>query len=249
MARYQLIACEILLRECCHFIARSPHVIDVAFLPKGLHDVGKKLMQQRLAEQIAAVDTANYDAILLGYALCNGGIVGLTAPDIPLVVPKAHDCITLFLGHRDRYLQYFHQNPGCYFKTVGWIERGGDLQPFGDISTPTKKSTTRQQSSLEELVAKYGEDNGHYLWNQLTQMANYSKMTFIETGIEPSDDYEKETVAAAASRGWKFEKLQGDLMLFSKLLAGRWDDDFLVVPPGQSIDFSFMEDVICCGST
>ena len=125
--RLKLIACEILYRELCAAVARSINQVDVEFLPKGLHDIGQAGMSARLEEVLAAVDESQYDAVLFGYALCSNGLVGLTARSIPLVVPRAHDCITLFLGSKERYLDYFQKQPGVYFKTSGWIERGEGL--------------------------------------------------------------------------------------------------------------------------
>ena len=70
-------------------MARSINQVDVEFLPKGLHDIGQAGMSARLAEVLAAVDESQYEAVLLGYALCSNGLVGLTARNIPLVVPRA----------------------------------------------------------------------------------------------------------------------------------------------------------------
>ena len=132
--RLILIACEIFYREVSAVVARSVNRVDVRFLPKGLHDIGQVKMQQELAEALDDIDETQYDAAVLGYGLCNNGLVGLSARSIPLVVPRAHDCITLFLGGKERYLEYFHNNPGVYFKTTGWIERGEGLQQFVDDS-------------------------------------------------------------------------------------------------------------------
>jgi len=38
--RLKLISCEIFYREMCAAVARSPHLVDIEFLPKGLHDIG-----------------------------------------------------------------------------------------------------------------------------------------------------------------------------------------------------------------
>ena len=125
--RLKLIACEILYRELCAAVSRSINEVDIEFLPKGLHDIGQSGMSARLAEALAAVDESRYEAVLFGYGLCSNGLVGLTARNVPLVLPLAHDCITLFLGGKERYLEYFHAHPGVYFKTSGWIERGETL--------------------------------------------------------------------------------------------------------------------------
>jgi hypothetical protein len=59
-------------------------------------------MSARIQESIDRVDPARHEAVLLGYGLCNNGVVGLHAP-VPLVISRAHDCITLLLGSRERY--------------------------------------------------------------------------------------------------------------------------------------------------
>ena len=241
--RLKLIACEILFREFCAAVARSPHRIDLEFLPKGLHDIGKVGMQARLQEAIDAVDQDKYDAILLGYALCSNGLVGLAPRRVPLVVPRAHDCITLFLGDKDRYLRYFQSHPGVYFKTSGWIERGNELEQYRPESIQQKSGMSW---SYEELVAKYGEDNARFLYDQLCDMTrNYSQYTFIRMGIEPDDRFERHARDEASARGWKFEILEGDMRLVDHLVGGRWDaEQFLVVQPGERIAPSFDETII-----
>jgi hypothetical protein len=120
--RLKLLACEILHHEIDSLMTDVPHQIDVEYLPMQLHTAGRKRMKARLAEYLAAIDESCYDALLLGYALCSGGISGLSAGTIPMIVPRAHDCITLFLGSRHRYQDYFFENGGTYFMTTGWFE-------------------------------------------------------------------------------------------------------------------------------
>src|SRR3990167_1533040 len=100
MARYRLIACEVFFREFCAALADCPHVVDVEFVAQGLHDRPGATMAAALQERVCACDANGYDALLLGYALCNNGIAGICAGRTPLVVTRAHDCITLFLGSR-----------------------------------------------------------------------------------------------------------------------------------------------------
>ena len=239
----KLLACEILYRETCAAVARSPNRVDVEFLPKGLHDLGQEGMNQRLQEELAAVDQSQYDAILFGYGLCSNGLVGLTAISIPLVIPRAHDCITLFLGGKERYLDYFQSNPGVYFKTSGWIERGTDLSQIRKESIQEKSGMTQ---TYEELVEKYGEDNAKFLYEQLCDMRrNYGRITFIEMGIGPGDHFEQCARKEAEQSGWEFEKLDGDMTLMYKLLDGPWDnEEFLTVQPGHRVATSFDELII-----
>jgi len=117
----KIIACEISFREICMAAARSTNLVDFEFLPQGYHDnpdIGRALIQ----EKIASVENGKYDAILLGYALCNNMLVGLTTHHIPLVIPRAHDCITFFFGSKERYMEYHTSRPGTYYYTSGWLE-------------------------------------------------------------------------------------------------------------------------------
>jgi len=77
--RLKLISCEIFYREFCAAISRSVNTVEVEFLTKGLHDVGAETMRERLQAAIDGVDSSRYEAVLLGYGLCNNGIAGLTA--------------------------------------------------------------------------------------------------------------------------------------------------------------------------
>jgi len=240
--RLKLIACEIMYRELCAAVARSVNLVDIEFLPKGLHDIGQAGMSSRLAEVLAGVDETRYEAVLLGYGLCSNGLVGLAAKSIPLVVPRAHDCITLFMGSKERYLEYFQARPGVYFKTSGWIERGVGLHQ-GDHESTQPQSALPQ--SYEDLVARYGEDNAKFLLDELCNMRHYAGLTYIEMGVEPDDRFQRQSEAEAAARGWKYEILLGDMGLLQRLLDGPWDEDsYLVVPPGKRIAASFDQRVI-----
>ncbi len=165
-----------------------------------------------------------YDAILLGYGLCSNGIVGLTGT-IPVVVARGHDCITLLLGSRKRYRDYFDAHKGVYWYSVGWIE---------NAPMPSRQ---RYEQLLAEYTEKYGPDNAQYLIEvEQTWIKEYKRAAFIDWRLPGTDEAKDYTKQCAASLNWEYDELEGDSRLFQRLLDGDWsEDDFLTVPPGHVI--------------
>lgn len=239
--RLKLICCEIFFREVCSLIASSRHTWDVEFLPKGLHDLGNEKMVARLQKCIDAVTTDHCDAIVLGYGLCNNGIVGLSAGKLKLVVPRSHDCIGIFMGDRHRYRESFDAHPGTYYRTTGWIER--------DDATSAQDITVQQQLGLfmqyETLVEKYGEENAKYIMEQMGDgRANYDRLVYINMGLGCEGDFIETARREADANDWTFEEMQGSMSILKRLIDGDWDDDFLVVEPGGRIAVSYDDDIV-----
>jgi hypothetical protein len=232
--RFKLISCEVLFREMCDACAHSPHQVDVEFLPKGLHDLGGSKMSVKLQEIVDRTPQGVYDAILFGYGLCGNGLDGLTARHTPLVLPRAHDCIALLMGSRDRYQRYFDSNPGTFYRSTGWLERGKGLQQL-------VHQTIGLEESLDALIRKYGDDNGRYLYDEIMRYrTRYEKLTFIETGLETDGNFIAEAAAEASERGWAFERLPGDLLWLRDLVYGKWSEaEFVIARPGDRITASY----------
>lgn len=210
----------------------------------GLHDLGAS-MRPYLQERIDAADREEYDAIVLGYALCGRGTEGLRAGKTQLVLPRAHDCIGLLMGDRHQYQAYFDTHPGVYFRSPGWVEFSSQdlaLQP----ANTTAKNKIGERRSREELIAQYGEENGNYLFEQFrAYRRNYSGLTYISTGVESEDAFRNQARAEAEREGWRFEEIQGSLKLLERLVNGEWDAaEFLVVPPGATVQGSLGESIV-----
>lgn len=240
-ARYRLIACEVLFRECSAVIAHCAAIVDAEFLPKGLHDIGEAGMSSRIQSAINATDPTRYDAILLAYGLCNYGVCGLHAP-LPLVLPRAHDCITLLIGSRERYNAYFSANPGTFYKSPGWIER--DTDPNSNPASIT--SRIGLYHDRKTLVEQYGEENADYLMETMGDwFQSYKKIAFIDTGVGDRKHYLEKTGALAREKGWEVECLPGNHILLEQLVSGKWaEKDFLVLNPGECIEASWDEGIV-----
>jgi len=235
MARYHVIACHVLWRELCHFASLSPHVFTFNFVKQGLHNT-PELLKVQLQK---AVDEApeECEAVLMGYGLCSNGAAGVVARTKPLVIPRAHDCITFFLGSKERYREYFDAHPGTYWYTPGWIECS--LQP----------GLERYNFLRRDYVEKYGEDNADYLMEmEQGWMKEYSNAAYIDLGFSDTVRFKEYTRECAQWLGWKTDELQGDSGMIQAFVGGQWDPErFLIVEPGQTIVASHDEAVVKAG--
>lgn len=250
--RHHLIACEVAHRECCYAAAVSRNIIDLHFLSQGLHDLESRSMCEQIQRAIDAAREARYKAILLGFGLCNCGLVGVQARGIPLVLPRAHDCITLFMGSREAYQKHFEENKGTYYLTTGWVER--DQENLEDTMGRDDNMLRKMglDKSYEEYVAIYGEEYARMIMGTLTGLEHYQKMQHIDMGL--AAEAEQRVIgharAEAARRGWGHETMKGRMDLFLDLVNGDpvehpWDPErFLVVQPGQTIRQAYDERIV-----
>ena len=244
--RLTCLGCEVFARGLYTFAAQSPHQVDITLFEYGLHNRPAEL---RDALQ-AGIDNAagqGYQAVLLAYGLCGKATAGLRARDIPLVIPKAHDCITMFLGSRERYLEEFQRIPGTYWYTQDYIERrkeGGSALAMGS------GTDTDLEAVYDEYVEKYGQDNADYLMEVMgAWQRHYQRAVYIDLEVGNGRVVETYAQAEAARRGWVFERMSGDLRLVRQLLLGEWTScdaaDFLILQPGEQIEMSYDEDILC----
>lgn len=266
--RIKTIACEVLARHVYLAAARSPHVTDVELLAKGLHDNADTLRGE-LQRRIDSVSNPPYDAVVLVYGLCNRATEGLVARSVPLVMARAHDCITLYLGSRERYNAQFEQHPGTFYYSAEYLERGKDGRPAlaegSDGRDDGMAFNSRPPAQFEELVRRYGEENARYLmevygsWHQHYTRAAYIALPCARCEIgsvcDHSAPYRRRAQEMAADHGWQYTELKGSTALLDRLLDGDWalaapqeptadQADVLVVPPGMSILASFDDRVV-----
>ena len=238
--KLKCLGCQALARLAYYGAAQSPHIVDISLFRLGLHNKPPELRALLQAE----VDTASaegYDAIVMAYGLCGKVTEGLVARNLPVVIPRAHDCITLFLGSRSRYTEQFDQCPGTYWYALDYVERKDSPGTSLSLATGTDIA-----SVYDEYVEKYGQDNADYLMEVMgAWQSHYQRAAFIDMGVGDSNGVEHEAHAEANRRGWTFERMSGDLALISRLLNGEWEKDFLVLQPGQRVKMSHDDDVVC----
>lgn len=212
-ARTKVIACATVIEE---MLLHLPPGMDYQVLDFGLH-VNPEALRRALQEAIDA-STTSADTILLGYGLCSQGVVGLQANNCTLVVPRVDDCIAIFLGSGEAYKAQSRAEPGTYYLTKGWIEAGDS--PFDEY---------------DSLVEQYGEQKARWLIGRV--LKNYTRLALINTGqyeLERYRDYSRRT---AERFGLRYEEIPGSSALIKKMLHGPWDDEFVVVRPGETISY------------
>ena len=74
--------------------------------------------------------------------------------------PRAHDCVTLFLGGRERYDQEFSACPGTYWYVQDFVERGESESTSLSMGAFTAGDA---ETLYAAYVEKYGADNAAYL--------------------------------------------------------------------------------------
>jgi hypothetical protein len=237
MKRFKVIACEATASQVEIAAKECGNDIDIVALDASLHGMGSENMLVELQKAIDRVDAGCCDAILLAYGLCNNGICGLHGAE-PIVVPRAYDCITLFLGSKEKYRQYFDARPDAMFVSAGTLNQKANYNLFNGAD--------RREKMRQEFLKKYDEEDVEYLmetWNN--PLKSYRRIGFVNDAIGDIDKNRDIARRLATDLGWDFEEFQGGMDLFHRLLSGDWDEDsFLVIRPGETVMPSYTETIL-----
>jgi hypothetical protein len=205
--RLKLIACEMVYREVCWGAAHAKHPMDLEFLPQTYHDAptfGREHLQARID------GVGRVDAVLVGYGLCHGLLVGLRASYVPLVIPRAGDCLSLCLGSQARREALVQNHPQACFYTAGWLENRG----CGCTADATDDEGAR---SREE------EGPG-------------ARQVWIDFPFTRHLDYEQRVQPLCPGRAGTYKTVLGDLGWLQRWLDGEWEEtEFLIVQPGERV--------------
>jgi hypothetical protein len=210
--RLLILGCAVIEQELRQF---QNGQTEFKFLDYGLHRTPEN-MAKALQVEIDQASLENYDGIILGYGLCSNGTVGIHSQKKRLIIPRIHDCITLFLGSPESYKAQSAEHPGTYYLTPGWIEKG---------ETPISK--------YESYVRSYDEETARWVLHE--EMKNYTRIVFIDTGVYPLEPYRRIARQNAEFLGIGYEELHGSPQLFHELVCGPWEKDFLIIGKGTPI--------------
>jgi hypothetical protein len=207
----KVIACATVIEEMLPLL---PPGVDHQVLDFGLH-VNPESLKRALQDAVDAAVPPT-ETIVLGYGLCSQAVIGLRANGCTLVVPRVDDCIAIFLGSGEVYRQQFRAEPGTYYLTKGWIEAGDG--PFAEH---------------DRLVARYGREKAEWVTHEM--LKNYTRLALINTGQYELERYRAYARRTAARFGLRYEEITGSTALVKKMVYGPWDEEFVVVPPGEAV--------------
>ena len=232
--RIALLACSVFEREIALLTRDARHIAETRWFEMGLHDNPDRLRTTLQAELHSIENRDDIEAVVLAYGLCGRGTAGLQPRRHKLVITRAHDCITLFLGSKEKYAEHQRRCPTCYYYTPGW-NRGGR------VPGPEKLAVMKN-----ELAKRFDADDVEFLVEtEREQWAQHDTATYLNLGTDDA-----ETEAAYARRcadwlGWKFEQINGDATLLHDLLWGNWDNArFQIIQPGQQLAHSADEIIL-----
>lgn len=232
--RFALLACSVFEREIALHAANAGHIMETRFFEMGLHDQPDRL-RAILQQQLEEVDTRNdIKAIVLAYGLCGRGTAGLHPLRHKLVIPRAHDCITVFMGSKEAYAEHQRRCPTCYYYTPGWNRERR-------VPGPDKLAATKA-----ELAKKFDADDVEFLLEtEREQWAQHNTVTYLDLGTDDAESEADYARRCADWLGWKFERQHGDAKLLRDLLWGNWDADrFQIIQPGEQLAHSADEKIL-----
>ena len=207
-----LIACAMLEDEIHKIYEETGCEIPVVWVERGYHNTPEKL---RGKLQSLIEEHQDVDIILLSFGLCGNGTNGIVSLGTRLVLPKFDDCINLLLCRGKRRSRGLTET-GSLYLTRGW--------------TLDSESILKQ---YEKYVEEYGQESAEAILEMMYE--HYEKITVIDT-----KSYDRKPVLNYAREAAKLldlipETTEGSTEILRKLLTGRWEEDFIVLEPGQAV--------------
>jgi len=214
----KIIACEVMKSELCAI--ECQHEVEFEFVPMGLHLHPHKLRLE-LQEMVTRAD--RFSRIILGFGLCGGAASGIRAINVPLTIPRVHDCIPLLVGSSSVYRE-IAGTAGTFYLSGGWMKGKNSIR-----------------AEYDRILSLYGKQKADRVMN--TMFARYWRLLYVKTGHREEQSLIAEAAGMSAILGLSFETLEGRAAYLHSLVNGPWNDEmFITVPPGGEVrEFMFME--------
>jgi Protein of unknown function (DUF1638) len=210
--RLKLISCDLFQREVQAAAARSSNNIEAEFLREAPHHLNPAEIVRSFQSLIDQALRPRYHAVLMAVGSCQPGLSGVRANSIPLVLPRAKDCISLVIERASPSVL-----PGM---------RSERAQRLPGVAKPSEGRSSRTWSAPPVSP-------GLMQVNTLFQRAD---RPLLEDSLAESWRWRLGADACPGAAGCPVRARRQQLSILEKLLEGYWNyRDFLVVPPGWQI--------------
>ena len=211
-----VVACRVMEPELKK-VSKGHNGVKIRYLDQGLHRTPQDMAGLVQEEIDQAAKSAK--RIVLAYGLCSNGIVGVSARQQGLIVPRCHDCIAFFLGSPAAYQEAFKDRPGTYYLTPGWVAEKKD--PLGIVEN--------------DYAPRFGWDTA--VWVMEEELKHYSHIALIDTGVTDLAPLRQRALENARVFHKEYEEIQGRrLKYFSKIIRGPYPpDDFITLKAGETV--------------
>ena len=216
-----IISCRMIEQELAKILDEEHIDIPVLYVPAGLHLEPEKL-REYLQNLIDSIE--NVDRILMTISNCGNATVGLTATNAELVLPNCSDCIDLMLT-REKFADLVRSRDSM-FMTESWLEKS-ETFPGGYL----------------EAEERYGTEAANEMLRMMYENYNYYEL--IDTGTYDVEVVKEYLSPRAEVAGMTFRIVDGPCEPLRKLVRGQIDDDFIIVPKGESVKMDMFR--IMCG--
>ena len=213
-----LIACKMLQHEITKAVQEIGCQYPIIWIDSEYHTDPNGL-RTKLQEEIDKLEDT--DTILLAYGCCGNGTVGLKATTGDLIIPRTEDCISMLMSQCG---QPYLRPKATYFMTKGWLE-----------------GTHSMAKEIEHAVRRYGPERAKRIFEQMFK--HYIYLMLIDTQAYNIEECLSEVESLAQSLNLEMTFAQGDIWFLRQLLSGNADQDFCIIPKGETVSH---QDFACC---
>lgn len=204
----KVIACEVMQEEIQGLEPVANRDFEYVSMDFHLYPQKLKIELQRIIEE-----SQGYEKIILAFGLCGGAASGLTSKMSELIIPRVHDCISIFLSSNKCSACNFEKEMGTFYLSNGWMI--------------TEKTII---SDYQRIYIRFGEKKARRMLERMYD--GYKKVLFIETTAEPQEEVIQQSQEIAELFGAEYVTVKGDTSFIQKIIEGPWDNEnFITVPP------------------
>ena len=173
-------------------------------------------MKEHLLEALKDLPEGT-DTVLVSMGFCGGSWEDVRAP-YRLVIPRVDDCVSLLLQLGDEVRSNLKEDGHLYVR-------------HKDPSKESFKAIFDHMADSQDLDQET-RDKYHKVWQSY-----YSEIDIMDTGINGSTmpDYEETVRRDAEWLGAALAHVPAGTHLLEKLIKGEWDEQFLVLEPGEPV--------------